>query len=228
MKQLAQAIKHRDAVQLSLIAQSHPEKKHEPIPQQAVDVFNDLFNQLRATFPAMMATIKDQEQLNELRRQWVKAIAENHIYHSDQIEAGMKRARKHEKPFLPSPGEFISWCKEAETKRYGLPDERELFDSVMKFRANRFKYQSIEEYPWHSNEEYWLVSAVSSQMTSLNLSVTDALKTCKRELTKLIKKLNEGFIVPDPIPQIIHKHIPASKEVALNHIANLKAMLKSG
>ncbi len=70
-----------------MIAQSQPVKKSESLPLQAIEIFNDIFKQLRAIFPAMMSTIKDQEQLNELRRQWVKAIAENDISCSQQIEA---------------------------------------------------------------------------------------------------------------------------------------------
>jgi len=226
MKQIAQAIKNRDGAQLALFAQSIPNRKPEQIPKQAIDIFNDLFKQLRATFPAMMATIKDQEQLNELRRQWVKAIAENEIYHSEQIEAGMKRARQHDKPFLPSPGEFISWCKAGTASKFGLPDASDLYEAVMAFRARRFQFPSAEDYPWKSNAEYWLVTCVSSKMTSLALSVTATLKVCDTEIKKLTEKLNHGFILPDPIAQVEKKVSVSSPEVALNHIAKLKAMLR--
>ncbi|NIG12974.1 DNA replication protein [Pantoea sp. Al-1710] len=227
MKQIAEAIKQRDAVQLSLIAQSHPEKKTDSIPPQAIEIFNDIFKQLRAIFPAMMATIKDQEQLNELRRQWVKAIAENHIYCSAQIEAGMRRARQHEKPFLPSPGEFVSWCKEGESQLYGLPKPEELYDTVMNFRARRFQYPCPEKYPWSSHAEYWLVTAVSSKMTALALTVSATMKVCESEIKRLGEKIRNGFIPPEPVPQVEKKVIVTSPDVALSYLANMRAMIKA-
>jgi len=227
MKQLAQAISERDGLKLSLIANNHPQKKPEQIPQQAIDIFNSLFKQLRATFPAMMATIKDQEQLDELRRQWVKAIAENEIYQVEQIEAGMRMARKHEKPFLPSPGEFISWCKSGCANSYGLPDADSLYESVMKFRAQRFRYSSIEEYPWDNDAQYWLVTAVSAKMTAQSLTVGDTLKVCEHEIKALSNKLSDGFCIPKPVAQVEKKHVASSPEVAQKHLANIRAMLKA-
>ena len=227
MKDLQKIIKDRDNVQLSLLAQNHIEQKSDPIPKKAIVIFNDLFKQLRAIFPAMMANIHDQDQLDEMRRQWVKAIAENEIYHSDQIEAGMKRARQHEKPFLPSPGEFISWCKEGMTSRYGLPDPQDLYDSVMLFRAKRFQFRSVEDYPWQSDAEYWLVTKVSHKMTMLSLSVTDTLKSCEQEIKRLTKMLSKGFVIPEPIAQVEKHVIVSPPEVALSHLAKMKAMIKT-
>ncbi|PPC63886.1 DNA replication protein [Pantoea sp. ICBG 1758] len=227
MKQFAQAIKNQDTRQLSLLAQSHNEKRSDILPKEAIETFNVLFKQLRATFPAMMNQIQDQQQLNELRRQWIKAIAENEIYHSDQIEAGMRRARQHDKPFLPSPGEFISWCKAGEINKFGLPDASDLYDLVMRFRATRFQFRSAEDYPWQDNAQYWLVTAVSAKMTSLSLTVSEALKVCDQEIKKLAAKLSSGFSVPSPIPQVEQKTITSSPEVARRHIAKMKAMLKA-
>jgi len=227
MKDITQVIKDRDAVQLSLIAQHYPDHKADPMPKKAIAIFNDLFKQLRAIFPAMMNTIQDQSQFDEMRRQWVKAIAENEIYRTDQIEAGMKRARQHEKPFLPSPGEFISWCKEGLPDIYGLPDAQELYDSVMMFRAKRFQFRSAEDYPWQSHAEYWLVTKVSSKMTNLSLTVQEALKTCDQEIKRLSKKLSQGYEIPEPVAQVEKHLIVTPPEVALNHIAKLKAMFKA-
>jgi len=227
MNEFTQAIQSQDSLQLSLMAQSYPDKKPEPIPKQAIEIFNDLFRQLRATFPAMMATIKDQEQLNELKRQWVKAIAENQIYRTDQIEAGMRMARRHEKPFLPSPGEFISWCKTADATRYDLPEPDALYQAVMTFRGARFQYRSIDEYPWENNAQFWLVTRVSAAMTSQSLSVAETKKACKTEINALVKKLSAGFIPPEPRAQIEEHVIPTSHDVARSHIARLRAMIKA-
>ncbi|WP_427190279.1 replication protein P, partial [Yersinia enterocolitica] len=69
------------------------DKPKQQVPEQAAQIFNELFRQLKAAFPALMTSIKDQSDLNELRRQWVLAFIENGITSIDQVNAGMKIAR---------------------------------------------------------------------------------------------------------------------------------------
>lgn len=96
MRDLVNAVNNRDGRALSAMAP--PEKPKQQITQQAVNVFNELFRQLKAAFPALMVSIKTQEDLNELRRQWVLSFAENGIHSIEQVNAGMKVARKQEIP----------------------------------------------------------------------------------------------------------------------------------
>jgi len=50
------------------------------VPEQAAQVFNRVISGSSApAFPAMMSSIKDQSDLNELRKQWVLAFVENGI-----------------------------------------------------------------------------------------------------------------------------------------------------
>jgi hypothetical protein len=58
------------------------------------EVFNELFRQLLAVFPALAN--KSAEDLNEMRRQWLLAFKENGITTVEQINAGMRVARKQE------------------------------------------------------------------------------------------------------------------------------------
>ncbi len=76
-------------------------------------VFNKLFNELRAAFPASMANFRTREDLNEFRRQWLLAFQENRIHTMAQVDAGMRIARRQERPFLPSPGQFVARCKQS-------------------------------------------------------------------------------------------------------------------
>ena len=62
--------------------------------RQIASIFNDLFVQLQAAFPASMATIKEQSQLNEFRKQWMLAFLENGITTMEQVNAGMRQTRK--------------------------------------------------------------------------------------------------------------------------------------
>lgn len=127
MRNVVTAIQNRDGQSLQQMYAA--DKPKQQVPEQAAQIFNELFRQLKAAFPALMTSIKDQSDLNELRRQWVLAFIENGITSIDQVNAGMKIARQQATPFLPSPGQFIAWCKKGALKVAGLPDADELYDT---------------------------------------------------------------------------------------------------
>ncbi|EFC1716728.1 hypothetical protein FBH71_19875 [Escherichia coli] len=124
--------------------------------QQVAQIINGVFSQLLATFPASLAN-RDQNELNEIRRQWVLAFRENGITTMEQVNAGMRVARRQNRPFLPSPGQFVAWCREEASVTAGLPNVSELVDMVYEYCRKRGLYPDAESYPWKSNAHYWLV-----------------------------------------------------------------------
>ncbi len=223
MRNVVTAILNRDGQALQ---QMHAaEKPKQQVPEQAIHIFNELFRQLKAAFPALMANIKTQDELNELRRQWVLAFAENGITSIDQVNAGMKLARQQETPFLPSPGQFIAWCRQGEASRYGLPDADELYEMVMQYSARRGFYDSPEKYPWQSNECWLMVPALYSQMRSMNLTPTELRQKCVKELRSMAKRLDSGEKIGAPVAQIPKLHCPVSNEKGLDTIAEIRQKL---
>lgn len=95
MKSLAEQMRNHDREQMSRMAHNLPEQYQERAPvEQVAQVFNKLFNELRAAFPASMANFRTQEDLNEFRRQWLLAFQENGIHSMAQVDAGMRIARR--------------------------------------------------------------------------------------------------------------------------------------
>lgn len=223
MRNVVTAIQNRDGQSLQQIYGT--EKPKQQVPEQAAQIFNELFRQLKAAFPALMTSIKDQNDLNELRRQWVLAFVENGITSIDQVNAGMKIARQQATPFLPSPGQFIAWCKQGFTRAAGLPDADELYDMVMDYAKRRDMFSSAEAFPWASNAAYWMVTKLYSQERVQGLSEHDLRKRCAKELTDMSKRIESGEPIPAPVVQIPKLHIPVSNEKALGHIAELRAKL---
>lgn len=81
-----------DREQMRRIANNMPEQYDEkPQVQQVAQIINGVFSQLLATFPASLAN-RDQNELNEIRRQWVLAFRENGITTMEQVNAGMRVA----------------------------------------------------------------------------------------------------------------------------------------
>ncbi len=222
MKSLTTAIQQRDAGALRSMAGAAP-KPQQKVPQEAIQVFNELFRQLKATFPAAMANFQTQDDLNEFRRQWVLAFAENGIRTVEQINAGMRIARQQEKPFLPSPGQFVQWCKQADCVAVGLPDADGLYDMIMKFSANRSMYRTAEDYPWQNNACYWMVTKLHALSRASGLTESELKKRCSQELAVMASRIRSGEEIPAPRVQIPKLHITVPKEKALAHIAELKA-----
>ncbi|PHZ22211.1 replication protein P [Yersinia massiliensis] len=223
MRNVVTAIQNRDGQSLQQMYAA--EKPKQQVPEQAAQIFNELFRQLKAAFPALMTSIKDQSDLNELRRQWVLAFIENGITSIDQVNAGMKIARQQATPFLPSPGQFIAWCKQGATRAAGLPDADELYDMVMDYAKRRDMFSSAEAFPWPSNPAYWMVTKLYSQERVQGLSEQDLRKRCGKELADMSKRIEAGEPIPAPVVQIPKLHIPVSNEKALDHIAELRAKL---
>ncbi|MGQ5801003.1 replication protein P [Serratia sp. IR-2025] len=223
MRNVVTAIQNRDGQSLQQMYAA--EKPKQQVPEQAAQIFNELFRQLKAAFPALMTSIKDQSDLNELRRQWVLAFIENGITSIDQVNAGMKIARQQATPFLPSPGQFIAWCKQGATRAAGLPDADELYDMVMDYAKRRDMFSSAEAFPWPSNPAYWMVTKLYSQQRVQGLSEQDLRKRCGKELADMSKRIEAGEPIPAPVVQIPKLHIPVSNEKALDHIAALRAKL---
>ncbi|EPN8209895.1 replication protein P [Yersinia enterocolitica] len=223
MRNVVTAIQNRDGQSLQQMYAA--DKPKQQVPEQAAQIFNELFRQLKAAFPALMTSIKDQSDLNELRRQWVLAFIENGITSIDQVNAGMKIARQQATPFLPSPGQFIAWCKQGATRAAGLPDADELYDMVMDYAKRRDMFSSAEAFPWPSNPAYWMVTRLYSQQRVQGLSEQDLRKRCGKELADMSKRIEAGEPIPAPVVQIPKLHIPVSNEKALDHIAELRAKL---
>lgn len=223
MRNVVTAIQNRDGQSLQQMYAA--DKPKQQVPEQAAQIFNELFRQLKAAFPALMTSIKDQSDLNELRRQWVLAFIENGITSIDQVNAGMKIARQQATPFLPSPGQFIAWCKQGATRAAGLPDADDLYDMVMDYAKRRDMFSSAEAFPWPSNPAYWMVTKLYSQQRVQGLSEQDLRKRCGKELADMSKRIESGEPIPAPVVQIPKLHIPVSNEKALDHIAELRAKL---
>ncbi|MEI9749667.1 replication protein P [Moellerella wisconsensis] len=219
MKSLATAIQDRNSTALQAMASHSPPK--QAVTPQAAQIFNELFKQLRATFPASMANIKTQEDLNEFRRQWVLAFSENGIRTIEQVNAGMKIARQQEIPFLPSPGQFIKWCKQEDHAALGLPDEGQLYDMFKKYCSVR----GWGKFSWPSNACYWMVTKIYSEMRSKNLTDSEVRKLCVSELKIMANKIKSGEKILDPILQIEKNHIPTSKDKALSNLAAIREKL---
>ena len=127
MKNIAAQMINFDREQMRRIANNMPEQYDEkPQVQQVAQIINGVFSQLLATFPASLAN-RDQNELNEIRRQWVLAFRENGITTMEQVSAGMRVARRQNTTISAItravcrmvPGRSIRYRRAAKRQRAG-------------------------------------------------------------------------------------------------------------
>ena len=168
--------------------------------EQVARIFNELFVQLQAAFPASVSTIREQNKLNEFRKQWMLAFLENGITTMEQVNAGMRHARASESPFWPSPGQFIKWCKDSKMV-LGVT-----IDDVMAEFHRYSKEKSLypggpERFPWRHPVMYWVVCDTRRAMYQRQLSEIEVEKHARRLLDDWAKKVASGQQIPDPVEE---------------------------
>ncbi|MEP8907262.1 replication protein P [Enterobacter roggenkampii] len=196
MKNLAESIRNFDREQARRVAHNLPEHYTErEQTQQVAQIINGLFVQLAAAFPASLVN-RSQEDVNEIRRQWVLAFKENGITTLEQVEAGMRMVRRQERPFLPSPGQFIKWCREG-CSVLGITTA-DVMDEYWKWRKLVFRYPSSEQYPWPKPVFYHIC-------IELRRRGTDGLlcqKELEREAGEILAMWEKRVLAGKPIPPV--------------------------
>ena len=114
----------------------------------------------------------------------------------------MRVARQQAKPFLPSPGQFIAWCRAEESAAIGLPDAAELVDMVYQYSRTRGQYPDAESYPWPNHATYWMVTTLYQVMRSVGLSDAELRRRAGEELAKMIRRIRNGEQIPAPVARL--------------------------
>lgn len=226
---LLKVIENRDASALAKMAGTEPATNVtgmvNPDAEHLVDA---LFKQLKQVFPAASQTnLRSPADESAAKKQWIVAFAENGIRSREQLSAGMQYARANGSPFWPSPGQFITWCKQGALKAAGLPDEDELYVMTMTYARRRGGYVSAEAYPWTSSAAYWMVTNLYDHMRHENWSEAQLRKGCGTELKLMAKRIEAGEKIPAPVARIPQMSVKSamSKSDGLRKVAELREKL---
>ncbi|HDG1723119.1 TPA: phage replication protein [Kluyvera ascorbata] len=197
MKSIAEQMHNYDREQMQRVAYGLPEQ-YEPRQQveQTAQIFNELFNQLRAAFPASMANFRNQAELNEFRRQWLLAFHENGINSIEQVAAGMRVARTQERPFLPSPGQFVAWCKQSGGVLNVTAED--VITEYWSWRNRSFEFSSSEQFPWSQPVMYHICTELRSRSTEKQLTHSEL----SREASAILEMWEKRVMSGKPIPPV--------------------------
>ncbi|EEX1728899.1 replication protein P [Escherichia coli] len=231
MKNIAAQMVNFDREQMRRIANNMPEQYDEkPQVQQVAQIINGVFSQLLATFPASLAN-RDQNELNEIRRQWVLAFRENGITTMEQVNAGMRVARRQERPFLPSPGQFVAWCKQS-GGALGITVDQ-VITEYWDWRNRSFEFTSSEHFPWSQPVMYHICVELRHRSTERQLTHGELAREAGDLLDMWERRVTEGKPVP-PVRRAIaapaaeHGPTPIQLLQAKYNRNKSNAMVRSG
>lgn len=198
MKTLSEQMVNFDRENFVRVAHSMPELQDTQVPpaEQTAEIFNTLFSALRAAFPASVHSFNDQSEFNELRRQWALAFRENGITTMEQVNAGLRVARRQESPFLPSPGKFVAWCREGRCA-LGIT-VADVMTEYWKWQKLVFRYTSSEKYPWPKDVLYHICIELRHLSTEGQLSRQEL----EREAVNVLDMWEKRVLAGKPIPPV--------------------------
>lgn len=187
-------------------------------PVIAEKLIDRVFEQLIASCPTLLTV--QPEQLKILKQQWILGFAENGIKTFEQVKRGMAAARAKANGYLPSVGEFISWCNSYDNHELGLPTQDELEARLQKY----FGYaKEPHNFKFRSKAEYYLLKTIYDGYGKKKWE--DCQRAMPKILAEVIEKARTGFEFPQ-IPELLEqkpKVIPP--EVSKNGLAKIKEIM---
>ena len=187
-------------------------------PVIAEKLIDRVFEQLIASCPTLLTV--QPEQLKILKQQWILGFAENGIKTFEQVERGMAAARAKANGYLPSVGEFISWCNSYNNHELGLPTQDELETRLQKY----FGYaKDPHNFKFRSRAEYYLLKTIYDGYGKKKWE--DCQRAMPKILAEVVEKARTGFEFPQ-IPELLEqkqKVIPP--EVSKNGVAKIKEIM---
>ncbi|EPL3985470.1 TPA: replication protein P [Citrobacter freundii] len=198
MKNLSEQMVNFDRENFVRVAHGMQEQQDVQAPdvEQTAEIFNSLFSALRAAFPASAHSFNNQAEFDELRRQWLLAFSENGITTMEQVNAGLRVARRQERPFLPSPGQFVAWCREGRCV-LGIT-VADVMAEYWKWQKLVFRYTSSEKYPWSRDVLYHICLELRHRSTEGQLSRQEL----ERETVKVLEMWERRVLSGKPIPPV--------------------------
>lgn len=161
------------------------EKPAHQKSEQAGQIINDLFDQLKTIKPAWKLSFSEEGDEGRAKKEWYKAFVENDVNTVNKIRVAMVEARKDPNPYWPSVGQFIKWC-EGEAV-----DTDKLFDAMLRGHE-----------PTHAAELHTRMNTALIFDIRHNLDAKRARKAFKEEYLKNLELEKKGeieFIVVERI-----------------------------
>ena len=160
-----------------------------------------LFTQLKDIFPAWRTAFPTIESEAGARREWSIGLIEAGCTSREQISRGMRKARQHSQPWLPSIGMFIEWCQ-ADSTELGLPSMEQAYNQAV--GNERVKHPAV----------VFTLRNLADSYGFKQMATKDSKAAWAKAWQQTILHVERGGELPKPELQIEQKISPADREFA--------------
>ena len=106
------------------------------VTEETINFVNRVVKTILANSPAWSMSLKSSDSIDDYKQQLIKGFMENDVTQMSQVELGLKRIRKEPSNFLPSVGQFISWCLPS-AESVGCPDLEDAYYEACHYHYSR-------------------------------------------------------------------------------------------
>lgn len=206
-------------IDLTKLAESSESDRMDIISDETAHVVNILFRELKAIFPAFRQAWPTDDDFGRAKSNWVKAFQSVNLCRIEQLKHGLEKCRLSGRPFTPSVGEFIEWCKRT-PEDCGLPFVNDAF--LIACRINVL----YSDYAHHHIPTQTVIKHVLAQIGAQKfraMAEKDALKLFGHYYTVACRQYADEAI-QDILPAIPEKSEPHPVDKNKSDEANKKAM----
>ncbi|EHJ2891407.1 phage replication protein [Salmonella enterica] len=196
--ELYRAINNRDGAAMASIAGGNPEHGRV-VNSDAERLVDALFMQLKQIFPAATQTnLRSDADERVAKQQWIAAFSENGIRTRKQLSAGMQKARSSQSPFWPSPGQFISWCREGSGALGVSVDD--IMGEYWRWRKLVFRYPTSEQFPWRDKNPLYYHVCLELRRRGMEGQLSE--KELIRAAGDILHEWEKRVLAGKPIPSV--------------------------
>ncbi|HGA5439268.1 TPA: replication protein P [Salmonella enterica subsp. enterica serovar Eastbourne] len=196
--ELYRAINNRDGAAMASIAGGNPEHGRV-VNSDAERLVDALFMQLKQIFPAATQTnLRSDADERVAKQQWIAAFSENGIRTRKQLSAGMQKARSSQSPFWPSPGQFISWCREGSGALGVSVDD--IMGEYWRWRKLVFRYPTSEQFPWRDKNPLYYHVCLELRRRGMEGQLSE--KELIRAAGDILHEWEKRVLAGKPIPPV--------------------------
>ncbi len=189
--------------------------KKRVLPSNAALIINKLFSDLKAIFPAWRSAFPSENFEENAKREWTKAFIEGGIRNTQQIELGLKKARKWGEPWFPSVGQFCDWCK-PNLEDYGLIPVEQALRACIDGRSK--KHPAI-----------YLAAQATGSWALKSMTHRELLPLFTRNYEIACNRVMSGEdlsqVIPKALPEKIY--VVTEQKQRVKNASNLRQLLKT-
>ncbi|MDP5205557.1 replication protein P [Alishewanella sp. SMS9] len=184
------------------------------LPDEVAAVLDEFFAELKSTFPAWHQSVAGVGEAN-WKRTWAKGLVENGVTSVAQLRFGIRKAMRSPRPFLPSIGEFCSWCKPA-LADFGLPDLQ------VAFREACNHHRFADDHVW-SHPAVFKAMRETGSWSFKTMASDDVLKLFARNYEVVCGRVMAGEDFSGVIPKALPEQVTV-KTSQRQGVANCQAL----